>query len=234
MPLFFSYSNTLIQSHSRSVTQIPFPVSRHLLNFKISTETTTAWCHPTSTVAVTTASTAVCEHRLTPRLEDPCTDPPPPLPIQPPPSARSGDRPCCLSRLFRYQARAFEQLGRSTTPIRLQWSPFLHSPEANHGFYYLTGCFSLDTSPHTTPFIQEPLVTGIPWVAEDGFVDHDGFSGFLKSILRLLVFHSQHSRLIFFISVFSPAPFVSISNWRLRYFFFSPFVDINVNCFEGR
>lgn len=62
-----------------------FPVSRHLLNFKISTVTTTAWCHPTSTVAVKTANTAVCEHQLTPR-EYPCTDPPPPpLPVQPPP-----------------------------------------------------------------------------------------------------------------------------------------------------
>ncbi len=49
-----------------------------------------------------------------------------------------------------------------------------------------SGCLSLDAS----PFIQEPFVTGIQWVAEDGFVDHEGFSGliiFLKPVLRLLV-----------------------------------------------
>lgn len=128
MPLCFSYFS---QSHSRSGTQSPFPASRHLLNSKISTVTTTAWCHPTSIVAVTASNTAVCEHRLTPRGSAAA-------PPRSAPSARSGDRPCCLSCLFRYQARAFEQLGRSTTPIRLHWNPFHHSTEANHGSYYLT------------------------------------------------------------------------------------------------
>lgn len=163
-----------------------FPVSRHLLNFKISTVTTTAWCHPTSTVAVKTANTAVCEHQLTPR-EYPCTDPPPPpLPVQPP-----------LRSLRRSAMLLLALVPVSGTSV---WAPRPQydtdpppvkpiSPQPRSQSWILLrdcGCSSLDTSPQTSPFIQESLVTGILWVAEDGFVDHEGFSG-------LIIFEIHHT-----------------------------------------
>lgn len=233
MPLFFSYSNTLIQSHSRSVTQIPFPVSRHLLNFKISTETTTAWCHPTSTVAVTTASTAVCEHRLTPRLEDPCTDPPPPLPIQPPLRSlrRSAMLPLALvpvSGTSVWAARP--QYDTDPPPVK----PISPQPRSQSWILLPDWMFLFGYEPSYDSFHSRAFGHRDPVSGGRRFRGSWWFFGIFEIHLTSASLSFSALTVDFlYIRVQSSAVCFDLK-LTVEVFFFSPFVDINVNCFEGR
>ncbi len=149
--------------------------------FKISMVTTTAWCHPTSTVAVKAANTAVCEHRLTPRGS-----------AAPPRSARSGDRPCSPSRAC--SGNRHERLSSSAAVRHRSASTetrFTTAPKPIMDFTTWLWMFVFEREPSNVSFHSRTVVTRIQSVAEDGFVDHEGCSGlislFLIPVLCLLV-----------------------------------------------
>lgn len=174
MPLFelfehFSHYHTVGQAYRCDVQASAY--------FKISTVTTTAWCHPTSTVAGKAANTAVCEHRLTPRGSA--------APPRSAPSARSGDRPCSP-----YSPLALVPVsGTSVWAVRPQYDtdpPPLKpvSPQPRSQSWILLTLpdwmFVFEREPSNVSFHSRTVVTGIQWVAEDGFVDHEGCSGLIS------------------------------------------------------